>query len=304
VSLRAVNLNLLPVLQVLLRERNLTRAGQMLGLTQSALSMSLAKLRQILNDPLLVREGREMVLTIRAMELVPILEEICSKMESFFPVGAFDPGEERRQFVVASSDYGFHLFTPALARMLESVAPHVSLHLVDVPHSLLEPHTGEVDFFILPRPVVENPQFPMLRCQTILRDDFVTIVAEDRVSDFTHQLPPQRYAVYYPGLVTASPAVHQALSGWAASRGTAVVQVQHFAMLPMIVLESGCAAILPRSMAEKLRRYYPIAILDSDSIGVEMDVVLAWYAGRTAQAHHRWMRSLLLSSVDAGAQAV
>jgi DNA-binding transcriptional LysR family regulator len=79
--LRSVDLNLLPVLRQLLEDRNITRAAEALALTQPAVSKALARLRAIFDDPLLVRDGRRMILTPRAEQLQPQVEEQCRELE-------------------------------------------------------------------------------------------------------------------------------------------------------------------------------------------------------------------------------
>ena len=83
-SLRAINQNLLPVLLALLRERNVTRAAQSLGLSQPAVSKALIQLRAILHDELLVRAGRGLVLTRRGEELLAPVAAICQDIEQLW----------------------------------------------------------------------------------------------------------------------------------------------------------------------------------------------------------------------------
>lgn len=81
-NLRSVDLNLLVVLDALLSERNLSRAGQRIGLGQSAMSAALARLREVFQDPLLVRVGRELGLTRNAEELIIPLREALSRIRA------------------------------------------------------------------------------------------------------------------------------------------------------------------------------------------------------------------------------
>ncbi|MDR3402391.1 MAG: LysR family transcriptional regulator [Chthoniobacter sp.] len=294
-SLRAVNLNLLPVLQVLLRERNLTRAGNLLGLTQSALSMALSRLRQILEDPLLVRSGRQMVLTVKAQELIPAVEEICARIEGIFPHTGFNPLEDRGKVVIASSDYGFQLIAAKLMAAMEKVAPYAMLHLVDVPHTTLEPHAGEVDFFILPKHVMVSERFSNMRYEKFLNDSFVTIVSKETALRCHAGHAPERFAVYYPGLVAVDPSALSVLNGWDGITGQVVAQVQHFNLLPAMVLEGSCAAVVPRKLAAHLQEAYPIEILENlGTTNVEMEMAVAWYASQTTQPRNRWFRTLIL----------
>jgi len=294
-SLRSVNLNLLPVLQILLRERNLTRASNILGLTQSALSMALGRLRLILEDPLLVRQGRQMVLTVKAQELIPAVEDICARIEGLFPLTGFDPLADRGKFVIASSDYCFELISAKLMAAMEKAAPYAMLHLVDVPHTTLEPHAGEVDFFILPKQVFAAERFSNMRYEAFLSDRFVAIASRETASRYHAGNKPERFALYYPGLVAVDARALNILCGWDGVTGHVVAQVQHFNVLPGMVLEGSCVAIVPRKFAEFLCKSYPLEILDDlGTTGERTDMVLAWYGSQSTQPRNRWFRSLIL----------
>jgi LysR family transcriptional regulator, nod-box dependent transcriptional activator len=282
-SLRAVNLNLLPVLQALLSERNLTRAASQLGLTQPALSMALNKLRQVLDDPLLVREGRQMVLTVRARELIPAVEDICTRLEGVFAVNDFDPMAEHGKLVIASSDYGFHILAGKLTAALKSAAPNVVLH------------TGEVDFFILPRQLFDGGRFSNMRFAPFLSDRFVAIASPETARRYRDGKMPDRFAVYYPGLVSMESAAVSILSGWNGTTGHVAVHLQHFSLLPTLALEGGCVGVLPSQMAQYLCSINPLEIIEGlGTIEEKSEVVLAWYAGQSAQPRNRWFRSLIL----------
>src|SRR5262245_10498928 len=101
-NLSTLDLNLLVVLHAVLEERSATRAARRLGVTQSAVSNALARLRAAVGDPLVVRNGRGIVATPRAQELAPTLRDIMAKLESALDRGgAFAPEESTRTFTLA-----------------------------------------------------------------------------------------------------------------------------------------------------------------------------------------------------------
>src|SRR6187431_2129958 len=105
-KLSAIDLNLLVVLRALLTQRHVTRAAHEVGLSQSATSHALARLRELYGDPLLVRSGRALVLTPRAARLLPALERGLSELESaVLAEPDFDPSLARRSFSIGMSDY-------------------------------------------------------------------------------------------------------------------------------------------------------------------------------------------------------
>ncbi|BDY05358.1 LysR family transcriptional regulator [Ferrimonas sp. YFM] len=121
------NLNQLRVLSVLLHTPNLTRAGEALHMTQSAVSKTLAQLRDDFQDPLLIRDGQRYLLTPRAEELKQVLPETLKQLEGFYQPPAFDPAQCQRTFVFASSDYVAQFIYPFIAAEVARQAPGVTL---------------------------------------------------------------------------------------------------------------------------------------------------------------------------------
>lgn len=127
-DLRGIDVNLLVVLDAILTERNLTRAGESIGLTQPGVSGAVAKLRKIFDDPLLVRGGRMSELTPKALELQPIVREAMTEIARTLNMRPmFDPLTSDRQFRITASDYALSVMTAPLLDVLEQQAPGVSV---------------------------------------------------------------------------------------------------------------------------------------------------------------------------------
>jgi DNA-binding transcriptional LysR family regulator len=147
IDLASFNLNLLVALDALLRERSVTVAARRARVTPSAMSHSLATLRELLGDPLLVRSGRAMVLTARAEGLVAPLRALLTDAERLLSTGpSFDPNTAKRTFVIAAPDFFGTLLMPSLLEARKA-APAIGFELVPSTRRgnawLLE--TGEVD---------------------------------------------------------------------------------------------------------------------------------------------------------------
>lgn len=126
-DLRRIDLNLLVILDALLSEQHVTRAAERLHLSQPAVSHALARLRDLLGDPLLVRQGGGLVATARALELAAPLADALAQVQSLLAPNRFDPASARRTFRLAMSDYGAALLLPGLARALREQAPGIDL---------------------------------------------------------------------------------------------------------------------------------------------------------------------------------
>ncbi|MFT4052851.1 MAG: LysR family transcriptional regulator [Microbacterium sp.] len=121
---RKLDLNLIVVLDALLTERNLTRAGERIGMTQPAVSGALSRLRELFDDQLLERDGRGFTLTPRAESLIPIVTECIAEVQRTFDVlPEFDPATSTRTFLVSASDYVLSEITSPLIGLLEQEAP-------------------------------------------------------------------------------------------------------------------------------------------------------------------------------------
>lgn len=121
------NLNLIRTLDVLLETRNLTRTAEKLGITQSAVSRHLTQLRDIFQDPLLLREGQQYILTLRAMELSLTLKKTIESIENLAAPTIFDPNYCSRHFEIYGSDYLAEYMFPDILDKIISQAPKVTI---------------------------------------------------------------------------------------------------------------------------------------------------------------------------------
>ncbi|MEH6628442.1 MAG: LysR family transcriptional regulator [Motiliproteus sp.] len=144
------DLNLLVYLDVLLRERNVTRAANQLGISQPAMSNGLRRLRDLLEDPLLVRTSEGMTPTERANTLQPVIRDALSRLEKALqPQTDFDAYTSDRVFRIMASDYAESTLIPQLLKEMREDAPNATLDIMtpsDV--SFLDVEQGKVDMVI------------------------------------------------------------------------------------------------------------------------------------------------------------
>ena len=149
-NLNRVDLNLLVYLDALLRERNVTQAANQLNLSQPAMSNGLRRLRELFDDPLLVRTSEGMTPTERALELEPMVREVLSRIDrAVQPRSAFEPGDAHRVFRIMASDYAESTLLPTVLGKLRTLAPGLTLDIMtpsDV--SFLDVERGKVDMVI------------------------------------------------------------------------------------------------------------------------------------------------------------
>src|SRR2546429_7991607 len=133
--LEVVDLNLLPPLAALLEERHVTRAAQRSGLSQPAMSRTLARLRRLLDDQLLVRDGSGYVLTPRAERIQRQLAGLMPRLETLLAAEVFDPATAEEHYRVAATDYALLLFLDEVARTVNNLSPHSALRFESPPDS-------------------------------------------------------------------------------------------------------------------------------------------------------------------------
>lgn len=149
-DINRIDLNLLVYLDVLLRERNVTRAAHQLNLSQPAMSNGLRRLRELFDDPILVRTSEGMQPTERALDLEPIVREALSAVDRLVqPSTEFNPAGAERVFRIMASDYAESTLLPALLARLRHEAPGIALDILtpsDV--SFLDVERGKIDMVI------------------------------------------------------------------------------------------------------------------------------------------------------------
>lgn len=149
-NINRIDLNLLVYLDALLRERNVTQAAHHLNLSQPAMSNGLRRLRELFDDPLLVRTSDGMTPTERALELEPVVREVLTTIDrAVQPRSAFEPKEAQRVFRIMASDYAESTLLPTVLGQLRTLAPGLTLDIMtpsDV--SFMDVERGKVDMVI------------------------------------------------------------------------------------------------------------------------------------------------------------
>ncbi len=300
-SLRAVNLNLLPLLQALLRERSISRAAQRLGLSQPAASKGLAQLREALHDPLLVRVGRSMALTPHACVLVEPVNDLCSGIESIWRAAVFDPRAAERNFVISSADYCPLLLVPVLAPLLAREAPGISLTFTDGASGAAMDDSRNVDFRMAPRAVLEAYADAGDNLLSVFHDEFVAVVSASH--RLAKMIAPTREAIdAEPHVVfsmresqTSLRATASLLAGGTAVKTIAVVQ--HFSALPLLAISAEAVTIMPRRLITVFQRFLPLHILDEGAPRARVEMCLGWSRRFEADPAHRWFRELVMAAI-------
>ena len=292
-SLRAVNLNLIPILRALLKEVSVTRAGKSLSLSTSATSGALAELRVLLDDPLLVRVGRSLRLTRRSEELIGAVEEACVALENILQLSAFTPAKAERSFVVATPDYVSFLLSQPLTEALRAQAPGISVRFVDVPGDLEKQLAfGVIDLGIAD---VSHWDWSGVSTSGSFMDRLVGVV--DRHHPLAGTAPDSvalaRYACiqWDPGLDLGARVAELGLVLPLVGPITNVLS-QRFTSMPLLAVESDLVAIVPKALADRLIRILPITLIELPFERFAIETAVIWSTAQESDAAHRWFRAL------------
>ena len=155
------DLNLLVAFDVLLRERNVTRAANRLNVTQAAMSAALKRLRESFQDDILTQHGKKMIPTARAIYLAPKVADTILQLRSLISSGkGFDPATSDRCFKIAASDYTTTVLIVPLLDVLQREAPRITLD-ISLPDQDVAEHliNGELDLLLSPEEFV-HPDHP------------------------------------------------------------------------------------------------------------------------------------------------
>ncbi|WP_435932365.1 LysR substrate-binding domain-containing protein [Moraxella bovoculi] len=305
-NLQKVDLNLLVYLDVLLREKNVTRAAEQLGITQPAMSNILRRLRSLFNDPLLVRSSEGMTPTERAGELQPRIREILSDVSTLLePRTEFRPYSTSRVFRIMTSDYAEATLVPRLVKALRSEAPNVILDFLtpsDVSYRDME--QGRVDLAI--NRFNEIPQ--SFHQVLVWRDTFSCLLSADSpyVSRFNlkNYLKAQHVWVSKTGMGVGfgvNPeksgglgSIDQALQRLGQKRQISVF-TRHYQMPAMLAANKDLIATLPTRVAKLQAHNNPQIVVKEPPFFIpEFELTMAWSPLLQHHPAHRWLRQLIL----------
>jgi DNA-binding transcriptional LysR family regulator len=299
-----IDLNLLVYLDVLLRECNVTRAAEELGISQPAMSNSLRRLRDLFDDPILVRTSDGMTPTDRALELQPLVRTVLAAAEqAVLPKTEFNPFESPRIFRIMASDYSEATLLPVLLNRLRKQAPNIRLDIMtpsDV--SFHDVERGKVDLVIN-----RFDTLPQSFHQIQLWDDSFSCVVSSRNPiikcwSLESYLSSRHVWVSKTGMgvgVGMSPDdvqrlgwVDEALSKIGAKREITLF-TRHYQAALLLGEQEDLIVTLPTKAAHQLNTNSKVIILEPPFEIPRMQLKMVWSPLLQHDPGHRWMRQLI-----------
>ncbi len=304
-NIHRVDLNLLVCLDVLLRERNVTRAAAHLGISQPALSNSLRRLRSLFDDPLLVRTSEGMTPTERAVQLQPVIRTILAAVEQALENRKeFDAAATNRVFRIMASDYAESTLIPALLRRLRKEAPGITLDILtpsDV--TFLDVEQGKVDMVI--NRFDSMPQ--SFHQTTVWQDTYACLLSKNNPIrdsfDLSTYLQGRHVWVSKTGMgagVGMNPQDSQRL-GWVdealrrqGKKREITVFTRHYQAAALLAEQRDLIVTVPTKLAELQRRNPRVVIKPPPFEIPPFELKMAWSPLLQHNPAHQWLRRLIV----------
>ncbi|MEM7605331.1 MAG: LysR family transcriptional regulator, partial [Myxococcota bacterium] len=293
-NLSAVNLNLLVSLDALLEERNVTRAGRRLGLSQPAMSAALKQLRALFDDPLLVSGRPDMKLTPRAEALRRPLKRALGELSGLLDddASAFDPAKVEAEVRICATDYASVLIGASLCERIQSRAPTLRVRFgqargYDV-HEALE--AGEHDLFI--GAVGHRPGF---RWEVLFHDEGVCVVRQGHPAlvGAEHGVIDPVDFLRFPQMHLAVYRRHGSLMSDAAAPEARFTFGSHLSAF-FALGQSDAVALTSRRLADQIAPLLDLECLALPGAPRAIPVMMSWHQSRENEALLRWVRDQVL----------
>lgn len=291
------DLSLLVVLQVLLEERSVTRAARRLGRSQPATSRALQRLRELLDDPLFVREGLELRPTPRAESLRGALEQALTTLDArVLAPDVFDPATDDREIRIVVADFAEGMLLPKPLALLSRRAPRIDVVLVATPVGWSNEDALRNEAHLAVLPISDGSG--SIRAVSVGHEDFVVLMRPDHPA--AGALDLATYAALPHLLVaprgTPGGIVDTALAAHGLERRVAV-RTRHFQTAPEIVAETDLVVTLPRRFAEVVAARLGLLTCEPPLSIPGFDLKVAWHERWQHDPGHRWVRELVATSL-------
>ncbi|MBV8524305.1 MAG: LysR family transcriptional regulator [Acetobacteraceae bacterium] len=287
------DLNLLTVFDAVMQERNLTRAGQRLGLTQPAVSHALARLRHLMKDELFVRGPEGMVPTARAQQIAGPVHEALAGLQIALEPQASEPEDIVTEFNLAFSSYIVFNLACLLVARIRADAPRIGLtiRLSSNLNILNELDNGSIDLAIT-RLIDGGERF---RCVKVVSDRFVCVtrknhpvvrrglISMEDLADLPH------LKITSDGDYTSF--VDEMLERQGLSRHVAMGAP--FLAAPQLLASGRLISVLPERTAERMCEIAPLAKLPLPFDSPALEMVMTWHRRHETHPAHRWLRDTI-----------
>lgn len=290
-SLRRLDLNLLLAFDVLIAECSVTRAAQRMSIGQPAMSASLARLRKFFDDPILVRNGRALVPTTRALMLIGPIRDALNSIESTVRAGQqFEPEISRRTFTIMASDYVLLLLLGPLLAALNAEAPSVQFRVSPVrPDFAAAIEKSQLDLLIYPDELV--PADLQARSVILFTDRLVCAIDRDH-PEVGERMTEEQFRTL-PCISFGGSPTHtineERLRELGIQRPVEIL-AQSFVAQPLMLPGTRLMATVPERLGRHFADQIGVRLLDPPLALSPLREAMFWSPRSDADPAHRWLR--------------
>ena len=291
------DLNLMIVFDTVMQEKNLTRTGQRLGLSQSAVSHALARLRHMLKDDLFVRTPEGMLPTPRAERMFGPIHQALQEMRVTLEADEFEPSQASRAFTIAANNYAARAIIPAFVRYVATLAPSVVVEVrpIGMLHTFDQLDSGAVELTL--DTLTEGGE--RFKCVGLLEDEYVAILSGDHPIASEPMLSIEHIANLPHITITSARDDTQFVDDALAEHGS-VRQV--WTRVPLhsvlsVLVGSHALAVVPRRVAASFITASPLIIRPLPFVSPRVSLSMIWHRRLDHHPAHRWLRATLRASV-------
>jgi DNA-binding transcriptional LysR family regulator len=286
-----LDLNLLVALDALLIERNITRAARRLNLSQSATSGVLARLREALDDEILVQVGRCMVPTPLAESLVKPVRDVLLQIQATFEARpAFDPEASARNFRIAASNYPTTVLLTPYSQKLSWAAPNVTMEILPLGMDFIERlDRAEIELLIMPVKFLseDHPR------EVLFEETYKCVVWEGN-TEVGDTLDMERFLEMSHVASSFGDGRQLTMDQWfLQTTGVARrvgITTNDFNTVPGMVINTNRIATMHTRLAQHFARYFPLRLLDPPIALPSVTMAMQWHKYLDKDAGHRWFR--------------
>jgi DNA-binding transcriptional LysR family regulator len=292
-SWNAFDLNLLVVFNAVAQEKNFTRAGQRLGMSQPAVSHALARLRYALKDELFVRTPEGMRPTPRAERMAGPVRSALRELQVTVEPEEFDAAQTSRSYTIAANNYAARAVIPALARRMAKLAPSTVLEVrpIGALHVLDQLDAGGVELAV----TTLTDGGDRFKCVGILDDEYVAILSSDNPVTAEPELSIEDFAALPHITITSSGDNTHFIDDALADRGLARLVSAKVPLhsLILMLIGSEALAVVPRRVAADLVAICPLTMRPLPFPSPRVSLSMIWHRRLDNHPAHRWLRGTL-----------
>jgi DNA-binding transcriptional LysR family regulator len=291
-----LDLNLLLVFEAMLLHQNVTAAATHIGLTQSAMSNALGRLRRQFEDPLFVNTRSGMIPTARALELSKPLRQALSLVRaSTENRKGFDPTKSTRTFRFYMSDVGEMVFLPALVKRLDESGSTVKVETMQLTADAVaeQLESGEIDFAAGYLPTLSKS----VERVPLFREHYVCMTRRSYPVQPDGKLSLKDFLAGSHVLIQSMGSGHRIIERTLERQGLkrdVSLRVPHFLVIPMVVANTDRIVTVPSRVANAFSTLVKVRVHPLPIRIPAFDVTLSWHARFADDPAIRWMRGVML----------